>query len=119
MTGNKVVFNTRASFAIVKGAVNVLLTAEADIAAKRLYDRYKTETVEIKKNKINKKVKSETHRFYRQLDVEFLNPLYYDLVLDTSLLSAKEVKDLVLSKSTTMWFQKSMCELETNRRNFI
>ena len=122
LTGNKVVFNTRTSFSLIKNAVHVLLTANEDVIATRLYDRYKTlelDHEEIKKN-IQKLIKRETSRFSRQINADYLNPVYYNIAVDTSLLTLSDVKKVVLHKSQEIMIRKSMEQLDelVSKRRF-
>lgn len=122
LTGKKVVFNTRASFSLIKNAVHVLLTAEEDIIADRLYERYKNLSLghtEIKE-RILKLTQKETSRFSRQLNADFLNPVYYNIVVDTSLLTLSDVKKIVLHKSQEIMTRKSMEQLDklVSKRRF-
>ncbi len=122
LTGKKVVFNTRASFSLIKNAVHVLLTAEEDIIADRLYERYKNLSLghtEIKE-RILKLTQKETSRFSRQLNADYLNPVYYNIVVDTSLLTLSDVKKVVLHKSQEIMTKKSMEQLDelVSKRRF-
>ena len=109
-TGKKVVFNTRASFSLIKNAVHILLLAEPDVATERLYSRY--EKLNLHHNEIKDRIlkisQKETHRFSRQINAEYLNPVHYDIVIDTTNLSIENVKNIALHKSKEIMTKRSM-----------
>ena len=110
LTGKKVVFNTRASLSLIKNAVHILLLAGPDIATERLYSRY--EKLNLHHNEIKDRIlkisQKETHRFSRQINADYLNPVHYDIVIDTTNLSIENVKNITLHKSKEIMIKKSM-----------
>ena len=90
------------SFNFVKNAIKIFLDCDLDESAKRLFNanrdksERKTKSIEESKKIIEKRTKTNRGRFLRYYSVDFLDMKNYDLVVDTTKISKKEVFEKIL-----------------------
>jgi len=105
------IIDGRLAFYIVPSAFKVYLTVDEDVAAKRAFndatrkgiEEYKD--IEEYKKAINKRFENENKRYKRLYNVDKTDMSHYDLVIDTTKISALDVSKKIL-KAYKKWQQE-------------
>jgi len=108
---NDFVIDSRLAFHFIPDAVKIYLDVDLDIAAKRIFsgpmrETEKAESIEALKEELKRRMESERKRYMKYYNVDIDDKSNYDLVIDTSNISAEEV------------IEKIIQFLETNKKKF-
>ncbi|RLE43611.1 cytidylate kinase [Candidatus Woesearchaeota archaeon] len=100
---NDFVVDSRLAFHFIHSAVKIYLDVDLDTAAKRIFSGpvRKTETEKIRniealKEELKQRMESERKRYMKYYGVDIDDKSNYDLVIDTSNISAEEVVEKIL-----------------------
>ncbi len=94
------VLNSRLGFHFVPDSVKVYLDVDVEKAAQRILPLQRegesAKDLEEMKDEVEKRTKSETRRYKRYYDVDIHDKNHYDLVIDTTKISAEKVADKIV-----------------------
>ena len=100
---NDFVVDSRLAFHFISDAVKIYLDVDLDIAAKRIFsgpvretETKKIEKVEALKEELKQRMESERKRYMKYYGVDIDDKSNYDLVIDTSNISAEEVVEKII-----------------------
>lgn len=102
-TGSLIV-DSRMAWHFTKGTFKVYLSAAIDVAAERIFNDNRSEESyssieEMKQSNIERK-RSENGRYFELYGVNIYDMTNYDLVVDTTAASAKQVSDIIIDEYT-------------------
>jgi len=95
------VIDSRLAFYFIPKAVKVYLDVDLDVAAKRILSgperkTEKAKSVEELKEELKERMKSERKRYEKYYNVDIDDKSKYDIVIDTSNISAEEVAERIV-----------------------
>lgn len=98
------IIDSRLAFHNIPSAFSVRLTANADVAAKRLFndtqrgqEDSKYKSIEEAKEAREKRRLGENERYLKRYGVDLANPDNYDLIIDTSYSTIDDISDTILN----------------------
>ncbi len=95
------VIDSRLAFHFIPDAVKIYLDVDLDIAAKRIFsgparETEKAASIEALKEELKQRMESERKRYIKYYNVDIDDKSNYDLVIDTSNISAEEVVEKII-----------------------
>jgi len=115
-SGSSLIYDSRIAWYLIPDSFKVHLTVDPEVAARRLQvgrasvvEAYLS--VEDARQAIEKRYQSERRRFFRQHGVDITQHSHYDLVMDTSDMSA----DSVAAQLESAWMQWNSAVLPPSR----
>lgn len=95
------VIDARLAWHFIPSAVKVFLDVDLDVAAARIFDAGRgaeIENVDLATTRagIERRLASEATRYKEYYGIDWLDPVHFDLVVDTDLLTVSEVIDVII-----------------------
>ena len=102
-TNEDFVIDSRLGFHVIKDSLKVFLTVDAKVGAERIFkdmrpDEKENVTLEQTHATMLERVASEKKRYKEYYGIEYDNPDNFDVVIDTTTLTVKQVVDKILEE---------------------